>query len=95
MMDLKLKQFKDELPDLTRWSSSYGGQWTSDWIIVITPDADTKTDRFIVSWSIENQPATEEAKRLNGKVGTHPWRNMENCAWAYCKDVSELFGVEE
>lgn len=94
-MNLTLKLFKDELPKLSYWSGSYGGQWTSESILVFSPNGNVAPRRYIVGWSDKNTPLTEEALR-HGYIGTHPWYYYNNdCAWIYSKEVSDLFGVEE
>jgi hypothetical protein len=94
-MNIELKSFKEELPKLSYWSSSYGGHWSSEWIVIVTPDADFRTTKFLVSWSRENEPVSEETIRLTGKIHTRPWYRYSDCFWAYSKDIKEHFGVEE
>ena len=90
-MKLKLRLFKDELPELTTYSRSYGGQWYSDWIVVFTPGSHVRTTRFVVGWSREHEPVDEESKKT-GNIGA--FTRLGNNAWCYSKDVEELFGVE-
>lgn len=33
-LNLKLNKFKDHLPDIQTQSTSYGGQYYSDWIVI-------------------------------------------------------------
>lgn len=94
-MNLKLKLFKDELPVLTHYSSSYGGQWSSDWIVVFTPGSDIRTTKYIVAWSTDGEPVSDSARK-SGNIGKAPWyRFHKNSAWCYSKDVEALFSVEE
>ena len=97
-MNLKLKLFKDELPELTIYSNSYGGQWSSDWIIIFEPNGTVKTTKFTVSWSIQrkDEPLSLEDKNCGTITGSLPWKfTHANSAWCYSKDAANLFGVEE
>lgn len=95
-MIIKLKSFKEELPSLSCWRNDYGGQWSSDWIVIVTPDARFETTKFLVSWSRENEPVSEETIRLIGKIHTRPWYyDYSHSFWAYSKDIKQHFGVEE
>lgn len=96
-MKLELSLFKDKLPDVPHRSSSYGGQWYSDFILVFHPSGGVDCHQFTVGWSNSNhEPVTEDAKWWTGTLRGKCWRRFhENSAWIYVKDVRKNFGVEE
>ena len=96
MFNLNLRLFKDEVPELVHWSSSYGGQWDSDWIVIFHPSGNVEVTRYIVGWSCSRQgvPVTAEAK-LMGYINTRPWQyTCANSAWCYKTEIRNLFKLE-
>lgn len=95
-MNLKLNKFKDHLPDIQTQSTSYGGQYYSDWIVIFHPGGSVTTTRFIVGWSINNKECpTEDAKWWTGTINGHCWRRCHrNSAWIYHKDLIEQFKID-
>jgi len=95
-MHLKLRLFKDEVPELTTYSTSYGGQWSSDWIIIVKPTGYVESAKYIVGWSRPHVPLTDEDKRRGSVRASKPWYYTHaNSAWCYSKEAENLFGVEE
>src|SRR5690606_17194198 len=75
---------EDGLPDAVHHSTSYGGQWTSDWCVVLETDGSIETARRTVS-EIEKD---EFGNRQNPH---RPWRGSDGTnrvvAWAYAAEV--------
>ena len=96
-MNLVFHKFTDKLPDVPHRSSSYGGQYYSDWIMVISPNGSVDVHQFTVGKSIHNNdPVTEEEKWLLGHLRQSCWsRFHHNSVWAYTKDIQKQFDVTD
>ena len=82
--NLAFNLYASTLPQATEHSTSYGGQWSSPWCVVIGGNADVSCKRFTVSRSEKEMLDRGERPYSNWhKPGLPP----EYIAWAYCSDV--------
>ena len=84
--------YEAALPEASEHSTSYGGQWSSAWCVVITPSGNTRCEKFTVSELEKEMLDRGERPHNNWHKPGWPPRYL---AWAYCKDVlTALSGLE-
>jgi len=92
VLPLNFRLYAKELPKELEYSSSYGGQYTSDWCVAITHRGTAETTRFTIG-----RPEKEMLDR-----GERPYSNWHKpgwgpkyVAWAYCKDLVQIFPTSQ
>lgn len=83
-LTIRFYSVKESLPDAKHYSSSYGGQWSSDYCVVIDVNGRVSTRRMVVSGSVK-----EEIEA--GRRPLSHWFAAERqivAAWAYCADIN-------
>lgn len=84
-----------ELPATPHYSSSYGGQWSSDWCVGVTVDGRIKPTKLVLS-------ASAKEALTNGEMPSSDWPfvNWKNqaaesfVAWAYVADVRAALAAQ-
>lgn len=84
-----------ELPDTPHYSSSYGGQWSSDWCVGVTVDGRIQPTKLVLS-------ASAKEALTNGEMPSSDWPfvNWKNhaaesvVAWAYVADVRAALAAQ-
>ena len=78
------KLFDKELPALVKYSSSYGGVWSSEWCAVIDHNGHVSMDRFTAS--VSEKEALDRGDSRHAKWRSNgSWSNY--VAWAYKSEV--------
>lgn len=72
-----------EFPDPKNYSTSYGGQWDSDWCVVFTADGSAGVTRLTVADSMKDFYCANPGRMYP------PWRQGGNAvvAWAYLSEL--------
>ncbi|MET3371976.1 hypothetical protein ABIC89_001017 [Variovorax boronicumulans] len=76
--------YETSLPEAPTHSTHYGGQWSSEWCIVITPSGSAQCEKFTVSESEKEMLDRGERPYSNWHKPGWPPKYL---AWAYGKDV--------
>lgn len=79
-----------KLPSASEHSTSYGGEWSSGWCIVIKANGTAETSRFTVSESEKEALDRGERPYSNWHRPGWPPRYL---AWAYCQDVTDALAA--
>lgn len=88
MINIPFYDVRDEHPELEHYSSSHGGQWHSEFCLVILSDGSIKTTRFTLDSS--------DKERFDENAWTGTWREMSTFGWCpvrywvYLKDIRKI-----
>lgn len=85
---MKLRLLKDELPELIEHSTSYGGEWLSDWVVGFTQDGTCSTLRLRVPGGSDEKERAQNSARLAGFFGVGSIYAYNYVAWAYKKEIA-------
>lgn len=94
-MNLKLHLVKDELPELVTWSDGYGGQWSSDYVILFEPNGFVETRKLTISGQEHEKECATANRHLSGCWLISPVWMPPYVAWCYSKDVEVICKAKE
>lgn len=94
-LTIKLRLVEDELPVLEKFGSSYGGEWSSGWVVLFSPDGSCDVHRLTVSGEKDKKEEAEARKRSSGKWLTGFIWQYDYTAWCYLDEVTSALAAHK
>lgn len=97
MIHVTFTHVTESLPEFKDHSSSYGGEWYSDWVYILTRHGEIISSRLVAPGKIDEKPVAEKyalmAWKWTGLSGTDYFHksvaHSPVVAWAYKTSVKD------
>jgi len=103
MIQITFTSVADALPEFKDHSSSYGGEWYSDWLYIVTRHGEIYSSRLAAAGKKDAKPVAERFALMTwkwtGLSGTDYHHNTVArspvIAWAYATDIEKAARKQE